>query len=144
MTICFQVVPITKSSAEQRKGRAGRTSPGTCYRLYCEDDFNAMRDGNVPEIKKRPLGLTIINLLAMKINIATFNWIEPPEKEAVDYALKELIYLGGITPNLELTELGKLMAELQVEPGIARMLHWACNNGFGMIPFVKPGTYNVR
>src|SRR5690606_8569659 len=88
-------------------------------------------DGTMPEIKKKPLSLTAINLLAMNVDMFNFDWIEPPEKAALDYALTELTYLGAVTSDRRLTDLGKFMSQLQIEPALARMVIFACQNGFG-------------
>jgi len=69
-------VQVSKSSAEQRKGRAGRTSAGVCYRLYSEDDFQAMRESAVPELHRRPLSMTVASLMGMKIDPTKFDWID--------------------------------------------------------------------
>lgn len=90
-----------------------------------------MRDGNLPEIKKRPLGLTAINLLTMKIDLSTFDWIERPDSAAVQNALNELKYLGAITEFKEITELGTLISQLQIEPALGRMVYFGCKDGFG-------------
>lgn len=136
----LSVQSICQSSAIQRKGRAGRTAPGTCYRLYSEDDFDSLDISQAPEILSRPLPLTVISLLAMGIHPLHFEWIQPPEREGLQKALDELNYLGAIVVTTSptgtetlptLTELGCLIADLQMDPGMARMIHRACQQGMG-------------
>jgi HrpA-like RNA helicase len=90
------VKTICKSSAEQRKGRAGRTSPGTCYRLYSADEFDAMPASRAAEVLSRPLPLTAVTLVSMGIDPRAFQWVEAPDGSALDKALDELRYLEAI------------------------------------------------
>ncbi|KAL6041142.1 RNA helicase [Balamuthia mandrillaris] len=130
------VMPISKSSATQRKGHAGRTSSGTCYRLYSEDDYEAMKESITPELFRRPLNLLFATLLSMGVDPFAFDWLEPPDANALDNALNELIILKAVTVDngdkrKELTDLGRAVAELQADPGIVHMLHSSCQRGFG-------------
>jgi HrpA-like RNA helicase len=93
----LEVKTICKSSAEQRKGRAGRTAPGTCYRLYSQDDFDAMSVSQTAQVLSRPLPLTVISLISMGIDPLTFEWMEAPDRDALEKALDELRFLGAVT-----------------------------------------------
>ena len=123
---------ISKSSATQRKGRAGRTSTGTCYRLYSKDEEHAMKATQTAEILSKPLGQTILTVRAMRLDPFTFNWIEAPNKEALEAAHNDLLYLNALNSSTnELTDIGLLAATLQIEPALARMLYYGCCSGKG-------------
>ena len=126
----LSVQSICQSSAIQRKGRAGRTAPGTCYRLYSQEDYDAMEKSPTPEVLSRPLPLTITCLLSMGIDPMTFDWIQSPGGEGLSKALEELKLLGAVLcrddTRISLTELGELIALLQVDPAMARMVYHAC------------------
>lgn len=92
----LEVRPISRSSAEQRKGRAGRTAPGTCYRLYSADDLAAMAESQTAEVLSRPLELTVVTLVALGIDPSNFAWLEEPDKESRESSTKELCYLGAL------------------------------------------------
>jgi HrpA-like RNA helicase len=149
----LSVQSICQSSAIQRKGRAGRTAPGTCYRLYSEDEFDAMDVSQVPEVLSRPLPLTVISLLSMGIDPLHFQWIQSPSQEGLQKAMDDLMYLGAITSTDSsgsgsggipvLTELGELIAVLQVDPGMARMVYHACKQGMGEAACALAGIMSV-
>lgn len=118
----ISTVPITKSSADQRMGRAGRTESGTCYRLYTQKDYDDMASNSTPEIHSIDMGIGLLKLLVMGIDIAGFEFIEPPKEGAVDSALLSLWYLGAIDKENKLTTDGQTMARLQLEPRLSRMI----------------------
>jgi ATP-dependent RNA helicase DDX35 len=117
-------VPISKASATQRAGRAGRTKPGKCYRLYTETNFSCLPDSTIPEIQRSNLAPVILQLKALGIdNIARFNFITPPPSPLITRALELLYSLGAIDDYAKLTKpLGTRMAELSVEPMMAKVL----------------------
>ena len=81
----------SKASAEQRKGRAGRTGPGVCFRLYSEDEFEALVDYPIPEICRIPLASVILDLYALRLcDPRDFPFLERPEHEAIEAAIKSL------------------------------------------------------
>lgn len=140
----LSVQTICRSSAEQRKGRAGRTAPGTCYRLYSSDDFDGMSVSHTPEVLSRPLQLTVVSMIAMGIDPLTFEWMEAPDKTDLEAAIRDLVFLGALTTtqgpqaspgslNYCLTGVGELIAELQIDPGMARMVHASCQQGLGEV-----------
>ena len=89
--------PVSKAQARQRAGRAGRESPGVCYRLYTEESFKSMAESSVPEIKRSNLSSVILNLLAMGItDIPAFDFMDPPTPEAIQNALEELVLVGAV------------------------------------------------
>ena len=116
--------PISKASATQRAGRAGRTKPGKCHRLYTEGAYEAMSEATIPEIQRSNLAPTILQLKALGIdNIVRFEFLTPPPAELVIRALELLYSLGAIDDYAKLTRpLGVRMAELSVEPMMAKVL----------------------
>ena len=119
----LDVTPVSKASASQRAGRAGRTRPGICYRLYSRDDFNQREEYTTPEIQRTDLAGVVLQMKSLGItDIVHFDFIDPPDKEAFDAAYKTLIILGALDKDNGLTQIGRLMASLPLEPRIARML----------------------
>ena len=118
------VTSISKAAATQRAGRAGRTKPGKCYRLYTEQAFDAMDSTTVPEIQRSNLAPVLLQLKALGIdNIARFDFPVPPPAELVVRALEVLFSLGALNDHAKLTRpLGHRMAELSVEPMLAKVL----------------------
>ncbi|KAB5582652.1 P-loop containing nucleoside triphosphate hydrolase protein [Coniochaeta sp. 2T2.1] len=116
--------PVSKASAAQRAGRAGRTKPGKCFRLYTEDAFQALPDTNVPEIQRSNLAPFILQLKALGIdNVVRFDFLTPPPAELMIKALELLYSLGAVDDYAKLTKpLGMRMAELAVEPMMAKTL----------------------
>ncbi|EME49320.1 hypothetical protein DOTSEDRAFT_68185 [Dothistroma septosporum NZE10] len=116
--------PVSKASATQRAGRAGRTKPGKCYRLYTEAAFVSLADTTVPEIQRSNLAPTILQLKALGIdNIARFNFITSPPAELVIRALELLYSLGALDDYAKLSKPnGTRMAELSLEPMLGKCL----------------------
>jgi ATP-dependent RNA helicase DDX35 len=116
--------PVSKASAIQRAGRAGRTKPGKCYRLYTEASFQSLQEATVPEIQRSNLASVILQLKALGIdNIARFDFITAPPAELVIRALELLYSLGALDDYAKLTKpLGVRLAELAVEPMMAKTL----------------------
>eukprot|EP00301_Raphidiophrys_heterophryoidea_P007365 c12860_g1_i1.p1 GENE.c12860_g1_i1~~c12860_g1_i1.p1 ORF type:complete len:545 (+),score=192.20 c12860_g1_i1:51-1685(+) len=118
------VAPISQESANQRKGRAGRTGPGKCYRLYTESAFqNEMLPSTVPEIQRTNLGNTVLSLKAMGINdLLHFDFMDPPPVQTLVAALENLYALEALDEEGLLTRLGRKMAEFPLEPPLSKML----------------------
>jgi ATP-dependent RNA helicase DHX8/PRP22 len=117
------VTPISQASAKQRAGRAGRTGPGKCYRLYTEPAFkNEMMATNVPEIQRTNLGNVVLQLKAMGINILGFDFMDPPPVATLIGALESLHALGALDEEGLLTRLGRKMAEFPLDPNLSKML----------------------
>jgi ATP-dependent RNA helicase DDX35 len=116
--------PVSKASATQRAGRAGRTKPGKCFRLYTESNFQSLSAATVPEIQRSNLAPVILQLKALGIdNIVRFDFITSPPAELVIRALELLYSLGALDDYAKLTKpLGTRMAELAVEPMMAKTL----------------------
>lgn len=114
---------ISKSSAEQRKGRAGRVRPGICYRLYEQGTYEQMELFTIPEILRGELSSLVLKMARLEIkNLVTFDFIEPPLPESVVVALNHLYFLGAIDANGNITEEGRLMVEFPLEPKDAKTL----------------------
>ena len=114
---------ITKSSAEQRKGRAGRTSDGVCYRLYSQDDFEAMDEFLEPEIKNADLSEVVLRMCDLGINDANnFQFITNVNKENIKSAYETLRYLDLIDNDNNLTAIGKFVSKFPLPPRLGRVL----------------------
>ena len=117
-------VPVSKASAIQRAGRAGRTRPGKCFRLYPEASYHTLPETTIPEIQRSNLAPVVLQLKALGIdNIVRFNFLTPPPSSLVVRALELLYSLGAVDDYAKLTKpLGTRMAELAVEPMMAKVL----------------------
>ena len=118
------VVPISQSSALQRAGRAGRTGPGKCFRLYTYDCFNnEMLKASIPEIQRTNLANTVLLLKALGINdLIHFEFMDPPPIQSLINAMEQLYYLGALDDEGLLTKLGRRMAEFPLEPQLSKTL----------------------
>jgi len=117
------VEPVSQASAEQRAGRAGRTGPGRCIRLWSQTDHEARPLREVPEIKRVDLSETILLLLASGWGeAATFPWYEKPDDKALQRALTVLADLGAVDGEGRLSGLGRRMSVFPAHPRYARML----------------------
>lgn len=123
--------PISQASASQRAGRAGRTKPGKCFRLYTEENFQALPTANVPEIQRTNLAPFVLQLKALGIdNVVRFDYLTPPPAELLIKATELLFSLGALDDYAKLTRpLGMRMAELAVEPMMAKTLLSAASFG---------------
>ncbi|KAG1707486.1 Pre-mRNA-splicing factor ATP-dependent RNA helicase DHX15 [Nymphon striatum] len=123
------VSPISKASAQQRAGRAGRTRPGKCFRLYTEKAYkNEMQENTYPEILRSNLGSVVLNLKKLGIDdLVHFDFMDPPAPETLMRALELLNYLGALDDSGELTELGSIMAEFPLDPQLSKMLIASCD-----------------
>lgn len=122
------VSPISKASSQQRAGRAGRTRPGKCFRLYTEKAYKTeMQDQTYPEILRSNLGSVVLQLKKLGIDdLVHFDFMDPPAPETLMRALELLNYLQSLDDNGELTELGSIMAEFPLDPQLAKMLITSC------------------
>ncbi|KAI0828827.1 P-loop containing nucleoside triphosphate hydrolase protein [Trametes gibbosa] len=118
------VMPISQAQARQRAGRAGRTGPGKCYRLYTEAAFrNEMLPNSIPDIQRTNLSHTILMLKAMGINdLLSFDFMDPPPAPTMITALESLYALSALDDEGLLTRLGRKMADFPMEPPLAKML----------------------
>ena len=114
---------ISQSSANQRKGRCGRVAEGICIRLYSEDDFNNRPEFTPPEIFRSNLASVILRLKAFKFGeVETFPFMDSPEPRALQGGMILLKELRAVDENGDLTELGRKLARLPIDPTVGRML----------------------
>ncbi|KAG8348069.1 DEAD DEAH box helicase Helicase conserved C terminal domain [Trypanosoma vivax] len=114
---------ISKASAEQRKGRAGRTRPGKCFRMFTMQEFASFPPQTHPEVMRTSMINTVLLLLQLKVeNPYQFAFIDPPSQESIMDAYLQLSHFGAVDDDLRLTDVGRLMAEFPVDARIARML----------------------
>jgi ATP-dependent helicase HrpB len=118
----LRLVPISKASADQRAGRAGRTAPGICVRLWSELSHRSRPEQTEPEIRRVDLAGAVLHLLALgEADVTRFPWLEPPPDAIVTQALTLLQRLGAIEDG-NITTLGRVLARLPVHPRLGRML----------------------
>ena len=120
----LQIVAISKVQAIQRAGRAGRTREGKCIRLYVEKFYKEqMPDSTVPEIKRVNLTSTVLTLKSLGIkDVLGFDYLDSPERESIEEALKMLYYLEALDSFGTLTSLGHVLASFPLEPQFAKCL----------------------
>lgn len=130
------IEPVSQASANQRKGRCGRTSDGICIRLYSEDDFEARPEFTDPEILRTNLASVILQMTSLGLgDIAAFPFVEPPDRRQVTDGIGLLQELGAFdseaagNSDRRLTETGRKLAQLPVDPRMGRMVLEAAQNG---------------
>ncbi|MFH8802718.1 ATP-dependent RNA helicase HrpA [Streptomyces sp. NPDC017936] len=129
------IEPVSQASANQRKGRCGRTSDGICIRLYSEDDFTARPEFTDAEILRTNLASVILQMTAAGLgDIEKFPFIDPPDHRNIRDGVQLLQELGALDPaqkdpRKRLTETGRKLAQLPVDPRLARMVLEADRNG---------------
>jgi HrpA-like RNA helicase len=116
----LDVTVISQSSADQRKGRAGRTASGTCYRLYSEASYNNMEKISLPEILKTHLGHALLKLAELGITPDMYDFVQSPSQDAIVDALKTLHRLGALKDDV-ITDTGKWIARLPFNPKMGLM-----------------------
>jgi len=122
-TRCLPVAPISRASADQRKGRCGRVRAGICVRLYSEIEYLERPMYTPPEIQRSNLAEVILRMLYLKLGrIQDFPFLDPPSPAAIKDGFSVLRELGAVDDHLRLTPIGKTMARLPVDPRISRML----------------------
>eukprot|EP00056_Hartaetosiga_gracilis_P013365 m.220646 g.220646 ORF g.220646 m.220646 type:complete len:717 (-) comp13835_c0_seq1:846-2996(-) len=123
------VTAISRASAQQRAGRAGRTREGKAFRLYTEKAFKTeMQENTYPEILRSNLGSVILQMKKLGIDdLVHFDFMDPPAPETLMRALELLNYLGALDDDGELTELGRQMSMFPLDPQLAKMLIGSCD-----------------
>lgn len=123
---------ISKASARQRAGRAGRVKPGVCVRLYSETDLNERIDFTEPEILRSNLANVVLQLLALGLPVADFPFPDPPASAALKGSYRQLFELGALTSSdmdARLTEEGRKLSQLPVDVAIGKILLTAAKLG---------------
>lgn len=122
------IEPISQASANQRKGRCGRVEEGICIRLYSEEDFNSRPEFTDPEILRTNLASVILQMTALGLgDIEAFPFVEAPDKRNIQDGVRLLEELGAVkeeskNSNKQLTEVGRKLARLPIDPRLARMV----------------------
>lgn len=117
------VEPISRASADQRKGRAGRVQSGVCFRLFSREDFDARPAHTDPEIFRVGLAGAILQMKSIGLGeLSTFPFLDAPPKRAIEEGYRLLEELGALDEARALTELGKKLARLPVDPRVGRMI----------------------
>lgn len=117
------IEPISRASADQRKGRCGRVSAGICVRLFSEADFNSRPQYTDPEILRTNLASVILQMKFLRLgDIQAFPFVEPPDYRLIRDGFQTLHEIGAIDDRNELTDLGRHLARLPIDPRIARMI----------------------
>jgi len=128
------VTPISRASAQQRTGRAGRTRPGKAFRLYTERAFTKdLQEQTYPDILRSNLSSTVLTLIQLGItDVVHFDYMDPPAPETIMRALEQLHYLGCLDDNAGITETGHMLAALPLDPQLAKALvaspKYGCSN----------------
>jgi ATP-dependent helicase HrpA len=127
------IEPISQASANQRKGRCGRTSDGICIRLYSEDDFGSRPEFTDPEILRTSLASVILQAAALDLgDVADFPFVDPPESRNIADGVRLLEELGALSSGrgaTRLTGVGRKLARLPVDPRLGRMILEAGHQG---------------
>lgn len=120
----LQITPISQANAQQRSGRAGRTGPGVCFRLYTERAFVAeLFENNIPEIQRTNLCHTVLLLKSLGVeNLLEFDFMDPPPQETILNSMYQLWVLGALDNLGHLTETGSKMIQFPLDPPLGKML----------------------
>lgn len=124
------IEPISQASAAQRAGRSGRTAPGVCIRLYSEEDFESRPRYTDPEILRTNLAAVILQMAALNLgDIETFPFLDPPDRRSIRDGVALLQELGAFDANGAITDIGRRLAQLPVDPRLGRMILQAEEEG---------------
>ena len=119
----LEMVRISKASAKQRAGRAGRLKAGRAIRLYTKSEFENFAEDEIPEILRSDITSSILELYSWGIkDLYKFNWLESPKKESINNSIELLKMLGAIDEKGMITELGKKINDIPAEPRLSTML----------------------
>lgn len=124
----LQVYPISQANARQRSGRAGRTGPGQCFRLYTESSFkNELLSTTVPEIQRTNLANVVLLLKSLGVeDLLQFHFMDPPPQDNMLNSMYQLWILGALDNTGQLTALGRQMVEFPLDPALSKLLIVAC------------------
>jgi len=117
------VEPVSRASADQRKGRCGRTQSGVCFRMYDESDYNSRPAHTDPEIKRISLAGVILRMKTLRLgHIEEFPFLDPPQARAISDGYRVLEELGAIDERGDLTRIGEQLGSLPLDPRLGRMI----------------------
>ncbi|MGB5794589.1 MAG: ATP-dependent RNA helicase HrpA [Mycolicibacter algericus] len=117
------IEPISQASAAQRSGRCGRTAPGVCIRLYSQADFEARPAYTDPEVLRTNLAAVLLQMAALRLGeVADFPFLDPPDARSIRDGVALLVELGAFDANGQITDLGRRLARLPVDPRLGRMI----------------------
>lgn len=117
------IKPISRSSADQRKGRAGREAPGQCYRLYTQEGYNSLEKNATPEILRCDLSQAVLTMKARGVpDPLSFPFLTPPPRDAMEKALLQLLQLSALNENGFISATGKSIARLPLTPTLGRVV----------------------
>lgn len=124
------IEPISQASAAQRSGRCGRTAPGVCIRLYSQADFEARPAYTDPEVLRTNLAAVLLQMAALRLGeVADFPFLDPPDARSIRDGVALLVELGAFDANGQITDLGRRLARLPVDPRLGRMILAAGTEG---------------
>ena len=120
----LQITPVSQANSNQRSGRAGRTGPGVCYRLYTDSVYRSeLLENNIPEIQRTNLSNVVLLLKSLNVeNLLEFDFMDPPPQDNVLNSMYMLWILGALDNTGALTELGRKMVEFPLDPPLSKML----------------------
>ena len=127
----LNVTPVSRANANQRSGRAGRTGPGFCFRLYTDRQFREeLMETAVPEIQRTNLSNVVLLLKSLGVkNLLDFDFMDPPPEDNIMTSLYQLWMLGALDNTGDLTTLGRRMSEFPLDPPLSKMLLFAHEHG---------------
>ena len=127
----LNVTPVSQANAKQRSGRAGRTGPGFCFRLYTERQFtDELMFNTIPEIQRTNLSNVVLLLKTLGVdNLMDFDFMDPPPEDNIMTSLYQLWMLGALDNQGKLTVMGRRMADFPLDPPLSKMLLFAHENG---------------
>ncbi|XP_039186985.1 pre-mRNA-splicing factor ATP-dependent RNA helicase PRP16 isoform X1 [Crotalus tigris] len=127
----LQIYPISQANANQRSGRAGRTGPGQCFRLYTQSAYkNELLSTTVPEIQRTNLANVVLLLKSLGVqDLLQFHFMDPPPEDNMLNSMYQLWILGALDNTGSLTSTGRLMVEFPLDPALSKMLIVSCDMG---------------
>lgn len=137
--------PVSRASADQRKGRCGRVGPGLCIRLYSEENYRAREEFTPPEILRTDLAGVILQMMTLGLgDVEDFPFLDPPSPRHVAEGMETLVELGAVDRHNALTPLGRAMSRLPVDPRIGRIVLAASDLGCLAEALVVAGALSTQ